>query len=148
NEMDMARMTRIAWLLAVASVASCATVTRTSIQTSWSDQTYTGEPFRRLAVLALFDSEAESRSFEQTAAEALQAEGIEAVQGHQFLDPRRDYTEAEMESALEAAEADALLIFRLIAVDERQVYRPPTPFIGSIPPAVMLGSPYYWYYYP
>lgn len=39
-------------------------------------------------------------------------------------------------------------IFRLIAVDERQVYRQPTEFLPPMPPGIMWGDPFYWYYYP
>ena len=38
-------------------------------------------------------------------------------------------------------------MFRLIAVDERQRYREPTPYL-RVPRSVIWGDPYYWYYYP
>src|SRR5690606_22249159 len=63
------------WMLA----AGCA-VAPTRIQTSWTDPTYAGGPFGRVAVVALFDTEAESRRFEQLAAEHLQERGVEAVE--------------------------------------------------------------------
>src|SRR5690606_8313697 len=38
--------------------------------------------------------------------------------------------------------------FRLIAVDERQVYRRPTEYLSVMPPGIVWGDPFYWYYYP
>src|SRR5690606_4911064 len=57
-------------------------------------------------------------------------------------------TREEMERELGSANADGLLIFRLIAVDERQVYRPPTEYLPAMPPGIIWGDPFYWYYYP
>ncbi|HEX6998189.1 MAG TPA: hypothetical protein VF322_08585 [Gammaproteobacteria bacterium] len=131
------------WMLA----AGCA-VAPTRIQTSWTDPTYDGGPFGRVAVVALFDTEAESRRFEQLAAEHLQERGVEAVEAQRFLEPDREYTYEEMEAELADTEVAGILIFRLIAVDERRGYHPPTPYLHSVPPAIIVGDPYFWYYYP
>lgn len=127
--------------------AGCA-VSPTRIESSWRDPTFTGQGFERIAVLALFDTEADSRNFETTAAAQLLDRGIDAVAGHTLLDPSVRYTQEEMERELMSADVDGLLIFRLIAVDERQVYRQPTEFLPPMPPGIMWGDPFYWYYYP
>lgn len=130
---------------AVAAFAGCASSTK--IQSSWTDPTFTGEPFDRIAVVALFDSIADSRTFEQAAARALDERGVDAIPAHTIVSDEQMYEEAELRGELAAADVDAILIYRLIAVDERNVYRNPTPYM-RVPGAVIFGDPYYWYYYP
>lgn len=132
-------------MAAAATLAGCASATR--IQSSWTDPTFSGTPFDRVAVVALFDSTAESRTFEESAASALEARGVDAVPAYEIISDERMYEEAELRGQLADADVDAILIYRLIAVDERNVYRNPTPFM-HVPGGVIFGDPYYWYYYP
>ena len=120
----------------------------TRVQSTWSDPTFDRPPFERVAVLALFDTAAESRNFETQAVALLEERGIEAVAGHSILAPDVRYTQQEMERELMGADVEALLIYRLIAIDERRVYRRPTEYLPTMPPGVMWGDPFYWYYYP
>lgn len=136
---------RILVPLAAAAFAGCASSTK--IQSSWTDPTFTGEPFDRIAVVALFDSIAESRTFEQTAARALEERGVDAIPAHTIVSDEQMYEETELRGELADADVDGILIYRLIAVDERNVYRNPTPYM-RVPRGVMFGDPYYWYYYP
>jgi hypothetical protein len=131
--------------LAAAALSGCATSTR--IQSTWTDPTFSGGPFDRIAVVALFDSTAESRTFEQTAAQALEERGVDAVPAYTIISDERMYEEAELREQLGEADVDGILIYRLIAVDERNVYRDPGPFI-HVPGGWIFGDPYYWYYYP
>ena len=134
--------------VAAAVLAAACTAVPTRIESSWHDATYAGEPFERVAVLALFDTAAESRSFETQAVDLLGARGVQAVAGHTILAPDVRHSQEEMERELLAADVDAVLIFRLIAMDERRVYRPPTEYLSSMPPGIVWGDPFYWYYYP
>jgi hypothetical protein len=137
--------TRITILLAAAALGGCATSTR--IQSTWTDPTFSGAPFDRVAVVALFDSTAESRTFEQTAARALEERGVGAVPAYTIVSDEQMYEEAELRQQLANADVDGILIYRLIAVDERNVYRNPSPYM-RVPGGVIFGDPYYWYYYP
>jgi hypothetical protein len=134
-------------LVGTAAMNAC-TIAPTRIESSWTDATYAGPPFERVAVLALFDTVSESRNFESRAAELLSERGVEVVEGHSFLEPGVRYDREEMEQQLMTADVGGILIYRLIAVDDRQVYRPPTPYLRETPRSVMWGDPFYWYYYP
>lgn len=133
-------------LLAGAVLAGCAAPTR--FTSTWVDPTYEGAAVEPVVVLALFDTEAESRNFETRATELLKDRGVRAVSGHDVLEPGVEYTQQQMEQKLKEADAGGVLIFRLIAVDERQRYRNPAPYMRGVPPGVIWGDPYYWYYYP
>jgi hypothetical protein len=120
----------------------------TTIQSSWTDPTFSGAPFGRVAVVALFDTEAESRTFEENAAAALDERGIDGVPAYTILgDVQRVYEQDELKAELASTDVDGILIYRLIAVDERNVYRDPEPYM-RVPGTMMWGDPYYWYYYP
>jgi hypothetical protein len=136
---------RATTLLAALTLCGCAT--STTIRSTWTDPTFSSAPFGRVAVVALFDSTAESRTFEQSAARALEDRGVGAVPAYMIVNDERMYDEAELREQLAAADVDGILIYRLIAVDERRVYRDPGPYI-RVPPGLMFGDPYYWYYYP
>lgn len=121
--------------------------TATTIQSTWTDPTFAREPFDRIAVVALFDTVAESRTFEESAARELEQQGVDAVPAFTILGDDRMLEQDELRAELARAGVDGILIYRLIAVDERNVYRNPTPFL-TVPRAMVWGDPYYWYYYP
>jgi hypothetical protein len=130
-------------------LAACA-ASRTTIQSQWADAAYFGPPIERIAVVALFETRAESLSFERSATEYLATHGVEIVPGHSLLTPEETQTldEAEVRRRIAATDVDGLLIFRLIAVDERREYQVPTPYLLNIPPEIVTGDPYSWYYGP
>jgi hypothetical protein len=134
-------------VLAAGMLALAACASQTMIQSSWKDPAYQGAPFEHVAVVALFDTAAESRTFEQHAADALAERGVTVVQGHTILEDGKMYEQDELRARLADAGVDAILISRLIAVDERQVYRAPTPYM-HVPSGVLFGDPFYWYYAP
>jgi hypothetical protein len=135
------------FILSALAAAACG-CSSTTIQSSWTDPTFSGTPFGRIAVVALFDSEAESRTFEENAAAALDARGVDAIPSYAILgDDGRVYEQEELKAELARADVDGILIYRLIAVDERNVYRDPGPYM-RVPGTMVWGDPYYWYYYP
>jgi hypothetical protein len=119
----------------------------TTFESTWVDPTFTREPFRRVAVVALFDTESDSRAFEQEAARALEDHGTEAVEANSVVGDEHMLDQTALRAKLADANVDGILIYRLIAVDERQYYRPPTPFL-HVPRGVIGGDPYYWNYHP
>lgn len=131
--------------IVAAGLAACAT--STMIQSRWKDPAYHGVPFERVAVVALFDTEADSRTFEANAAKQLAERGVKVVEGHTILDDGKMYEQDELRARLADAGVDGILISRLIAIDDRQIYRPPTPYM-RVPSGVFFGDPFYWYYHP
>jgi hypothetical protein len=134
---------------ACALLSACA-ASRTTIQSRWADDAYSGPPLRRIAVVALFDTRADSLSFERSAAEYLATHGVEIVPGHSLLSVEETQTldETEVRERVAAADVDGLLIFRLIAVDERREYQMPTAYLLNVPPAIVTEDPNAWYYAP
>jgi hypothetical protein len=138
-------MPRIVLLLVLATLFGC--VTPTTIQSSWVDPTFDRGPFRRVAVVALFDTDSESRAFEQEAARALEDRRVHAVEASSIVGGEHRLDQSELRAKLADADVDGILIYRLIAVDERQYYRPPTPYL-HVPGGIIRADPFYRYYYP
>lgn len=138
----------IAGACGVLLLAACAS--RTTIQSRWTDDAYAGPPLDKLAVVALFDTRAESLSFETSAAEYLAAQGVEIVAGHSLLraGDSQMLDEHDVRERIAATNVDGLLIFRLIAVDERREYQVPTPYLRNLPPGIVTDDPSSWYYSP
>ncbi len=129
-------------------LTACAS--RTTIQSRWRDNAYAGPPLDKLAVVALFSTRAESLSFETSAAEYLATQGVEIVSGHSLLSAGDTQTldEHDVRSRIADIDVDGLLIFRLIAVDERREYQVPTPYLLNVPPEIVTDDPSSWYYSP
>jgi hypothetical protein len=141
----MPRLTiRIVTSLAALPLLGC---TATTIESIWTDPTFARDPFDRIAVVALFDTVAENRTFEENAARELMERGVDAVPSYTIVGDDRMYEQDELRAELAEADVDGILIYRLIAVDERNVYRNPTPYL-HLPGNTFWGDPYYWYYYP
>lgn len=137
-------MKTIASLLALMALCGC--VAPTTIRSSWVDPTFDRGPFHRVAVVALFDTDSESRSFEEQAARALEDRGVDAIEAYSIVDDEHMLDQNELRAKLADANVDGILIYRLIAVDERQYYRQPTPYLDM--PGGLHGDPFYWYYHP
>ena len=114
---------------AVILLSGCA-ASRTTIQSSWADAAYSGPPLDRIAIVALFDTRADSLAFERSATDYFAMHGVATVPSHELLAPTATQTldEAEIRERLAATNVDGILIFRLLAVDERHEYQLPAPY--------------------
>ena len=125
---------------AVIFLAGCA-ASRTTIQSSWTDAAYAGPPLDRLAVVALFDTRADSLAFERSASDYFAMHGVATVPAHELLTPTATQTldETEIRERLAATDVDGILIFRLLAIDERHEYQLSGPYPPNAPNAPSSG---------
>ena len=144
-------------IIAASILLSACLANRTTIESSWADAEYSGPPLDRVAIVALFPTRADSLAFERNAADYLAANGVEAVPAHALLTPAASQEldeSAVREQLAAAANVDGVLLFRLVAVDERREYQVPTPYLlnappDGTPPAFSANPPpdpsYYWF---
>lgn len=121
-------------IVAAILLTGCA-ANRTTIQSSWTDAAYSGPPLDRLAVVALFDTRADSLAFERSATDYFAMHGVATVPAHELLTPTATQTldETEIRERLAATDVDGILIFRLLAVDERREYQLSGPYPPTAP---------------
>ena len=145
-------------IIAASIVLSACIANRTTIESSWTDAEYSGPPLDRVAIVALFPTRADSLAFERNAADYLAANGVAAVPAHALLNPASGQEELDESAVREqlaaAANVDGVLLFRLVAVDERREYQVPTPYLlnapaDGTPPAFSANPPpgpsYHWF---
>jgi hypothetical protein len=144
-------------IIAASILLSACLANRTTIESSWADAEFSGPPLDRVAIVALFPTRADSLAFERNAADYLAANGVEAVPAHALLTPAASQEldeSAVREQLAAAANVDGVLLFRLVAVDERREYQVPTPYLlnappDGTPPAFSANPPpdpsYYWF---
>src|SRR5688572_26916296 len=137
-------------IIGAAVLLSACAASRTTIQSSWIDAEYSGPPLSRIAVVALFDTRADSLAFERNAADYLESLKIATQPAHELLSPAETLTldEAQIRERLAATDVDGVLIFRLVAIDERREYQVPTPPAANAPPDIAGGNAFSWYYRP
>ena len=134
-------------IIGAAVLLSACAASRTTIQSSWADAEYSGPPLDRIAVVALFDTRADSLAFERNAADYLESLKVATVPAHELLTPAETLTldEPQIRERLAPTDVDGILIFRLVAIDERREYLVPTP---DTPSEVAGGNAFSWYYRP
>ena len=116
-------------------LAGCTAASRTTIQSSWTDAAYAGPPLDRVAVVALFDTRADSLAFERSATDYLAMRGAATVPAHELLTPAaiEKLDETEIRERLAATNVDGVLVFRLVDIDQRREYQVSGPYPPSTP---------------
>jgi hypothetical protein len=120
-------------------LAGCAS---TSIRSAWYDASYSGGPFRKILVVGVHGSLADTRVFEDIFAQKLRAAGVDGVPGYLALPPGVAPGDPAWNAAVEASGADGLLSVRLLRVDTR------TQVSTAMVPGPMMWGPYWGWWGP
>lgn len=119
----------------------------TSFSGTWTNPEYAqSQTVDDVLVVAVAHNEASRRMFESELARGLESQGIRAWPSTQFH-PAVDQLPKEKAEALIAENGiEAVIVTRLLDVDRKDIYVPPTTYVSSYP---SYGSPYYgnWYGY-
>ena len=127
-------------LAAVATVvtlvaAGCGSSTK--LTNVWSDPTLQTNSLQKLMVIGVAQNASTRRMFEDTFANALRQQGVQAVASYTVIPEVRDST--GLQAAVVQSGADGVFVTRLIDQKTVQTYYPPT--------ATYVGTPYYGGYY-
>lgn len=101
---------------AALALTACAS---TSIRDSWVDPEHRGPAYRKVLVLGVSSELTDRRVFEDVMVERIAATGATAAQSYRYLPGGEKVPEAELDRAVQASGADALLMSRIISVDHR-----------------------------
>ena len=109
------RISRGLLLFVPALVAACAS---TALRDSWMDPQFTGGPFKKWLVVGAGASVVAQRTLEDAMVAKLKTRGVQASPGWQYL-PEARITEAQLDAAVRASGADAMMLVRLRGVETR-----------------------------
>jgi hypothetical protein len=143
----MLRHSTACCILAIALLTACSS---THLSSEWRDTADDGRTPQKLAVIAVVKDEGVSRLVEDEAVHRLPA-SAHAVAARQLgFTPGADIQILRKE--LQDLGFDAVVITRLVAIDEHEIYHPPqTYFVDNRPMYAPAFSPYYrdfWRFYP
>jgi hypothetical protein len=114
----------LAVALAAVSIVGCATTARTSLDKSWADPKLAGTKFKKVLILSLASDEFAQAYFQEDMAAALTRRGMNAVASERYFTHRSPAEDARFRRAVEASGADAVLLARVVGVDEKSGTKP------------------------
>ena len=121
------------------TLSGCAT---TDLTNSWKDPQYSGGPVTKVLVLGISDQVGVRRAFEDTLAQALTRQGVQAVASYTLIPGKGKIAEEALKKAVEQAGVDGILITRMVRSETETVVSHTT----MAPPAYGYRRPYYGYY--
>jgi hypothetical protein len=99
-------------------LAGCMTA-RTSLDTSWIDPQSKGVKFKKVLILTVATDEFAQQYFQEGMAAALRQRGMNAVASERFFTHKSPSEEARFRRAVEQSDADAVMLARVIGVDQK-----------------------------
>jgi len=135
---------RLYLIAAVLGMASCAS---TQVVNQWSNPAYTSPSFKKIMVIGVTKQNAIRRTFEDEFSTQLKAAGVNAVPSHLYISQDGPVGEAVLKQAIKEAGADAVLITRLVRVQQKTEIAPgyyaPDPAMAVHPLYTTAWNDYY-----
>ena len=126
-------MTRLPSILCVCTtifVASmfpaCGTVTE--IPNAWRNPAHEGAPYQKIFVIGVGENDTNRRLFEDQFAAALSGKGGVASPSYGALPHSERLTESQIRGAIQGGSFDAVVVTRLLGVEEKTEYVPPRTY--------------------
>jgi hypothetical protein len=126
------------WIL-LSILSGCAT---TDLTNSWKNPNYSGGPLTKVLVVGISNQTSVRRSFEETFAQSLANQGVQAIPSYTLIPADGQIAEDVLKKAVEEAGADGILITRMV---DRRTEISVSP-ASSAPPAYDMHRQYYGYY--
>jgi hypothetical protein len=104
--------------LAALLLAGCMTA-RTSLDASWIDPKVKGAKFKKVLILSVATDEFAQQYFQEDMAAAMRARGVNAVASERFFTHKSPSEMARFMRAVDSSDADAVLLARVIGVDQK-----------------------------
>lgn len=124
----------IALASAALALAACAT---TRPVHEWRSEVFAGS-VDKILVIAAIDRSTQRRVYEDEFVDALSARGVTAIPGYTLLTSTATVTREAVENAIRGQDIDAVLVTRLLGIEDVEVYEPP--------PRYDYHGSYYRYY--
>jgi hypothetical protein len=107
------------------ALAGCATL---NISSQWKDPSWQGPPAADVLVIGIASSDSTRRVFEDTFVAQLQQAGVHATASYTQIGP--DDTEQRLDQLIKSSGAEAILVTRVVSMQQRINVTPGTPTRG------------------
>lgn len=114
-------------LTAIALLALYACATTKPVQ-EWRDDTYAG-PIDSVLIIAAIKRSTQRRVYEDLFAESLASYQVEAIPGYTLMTSGLELSRETVEAAVRGRAIDAVLVTRLLGVEDVETYEPPTTHV-------------------
>jgi hypothetical protein len=115
--------------------------TTTKLVNQWENPEYVPARFNRILVIGVSRQTGLRRAFEDTFVARLKAEGVDAVPSYRLIPEDGPVPEARLQEAIRQANADGVLMTRLVRVEKKTEVSP-----GYYAPSPAMGLGFYpWY---
>lgn len=144
--MSMNPVSRLPLLLSAATALVLAACATTTVRSSWTAPDAARTPLSKIAVFAIGPNRERARVAEAVVAHRI---GSIAQPAHLLLKPEEEGDQAKVEARLRQLGYDGAVTMRLLAVEDRRTYVPPTVMAagpGPIMPGYVPGLGFYNYY--
>lgn len=105
--------------LAALLIVGCSMHARSSLDASWIDPTVKGKKFKKVLILSVAHDEFAQQYFQNDMATAMRARGMNAVASERFFTHKSPSEQARFMRAVDSSDADAVLLARVIGVDQK-----------------------------
>jgi len=113
-------------LLGAMILIACGTVTK--IPNAWRNPAHEGAPYQKIFVIGVGENDTNRRLFEDQFAAALSGKGGIALPSYGALPHSERLTEAQIRGAIRGGSYDAVVVTRLLGVEEKTEYVPPRTY--------------------
>jgi len=145
--MIMKLSNRLFRILAPATVLTLAACASTELVNQWSNPAYTSPSFKKVMVIGVTKQAGIRRTFEDEFTAQLKAAGVNATPSYLYIPQDGPIGEAVLKQALKEAAADAMIITRLVRVQQKTEiapgYYPPDPAMAVHPLYTTAWNDYY-----
>jgi hypothetical protein len=145
--MIMKLSNRLFRILAPATVLTLAACASTELVNQWSNPAYTSPSFKKVMVIGVTKQAGIRRTFEDEFTAQLKAAGVNATPSYLYIPQDGPVGEAVLKQALKEAAADAMIITRLVRVQQKTEiapgYYPPDPAMAVHPLYTTAWNDYY-----
>lgn len=114
----------------------------TDLTNSWKNPHYSGAPLTKVLVVGVSSQTSVRRSFEETFAQSLAKQGVQAIPSYTLIPADGQIPEDALQKAVQESGADGVLITRMV---DRQTEISVSP-ASTAPPAYDMHRQYYGYY--
>ena len=145
--MIMKLSNRLFRILAPATVLTLAACASTELVNQWSNPAYTSPSFKKVMVIGVTKQAVIRRTFEDEFVAQLKAAGVNAIPSYLYIPQDGPVGEAVLKQALKETGADAMIITRLVRVQQKTEiapgYYPPDPAMAVHPLYTTAWNDYY-----